>query len=283
MQIDNEQKEEIKNILLSSGVYTFEYNRYEIYLNNKSTSRYITLIKSIRSYSAIEKEIENIPLTMDLLQDVYKIDVVARRILSEILKPIELRTRFHIALIAKKLQNIINDELFFDFQFDSSNKSSFVKSSRILKTRFFIKNSLLAISKKVETSDIKTIMEETSLGQVTAIISQMSNECLIKLLGNDNLLVSNANEIFENIKHLRNHIAHHSILFNFKGINTGKRLESNPKFLEYSEILGSIDKLSAYTNYSTDFKNKLLNYKNNLINKQEEKKEHYEFIFAMIF
>ncbi len=203
---------------------------------------------------------------------IYKSDVIIRRMVLEVLKPIELEIQTHLIYLLEEkeisIQNVMNGEIFESL--DDIHKSLY--KNKINTITFVISKFNKYIKRGV--NQLSKIILKMTFGEIAALISILKNEYVSLLFENQNK--SKINEILDNVVHLRNHIAHHNILF------AVEKLRINNKNVEIKEVIKQLINL-ANGNYESELISKINTYRDNVIKKHYSEDEELKNIVINIF
>ena len=255
----------MENKLLKYGYNETISEDFFAFISMKHHSRFEPLIKWIR--------INGLPVNEFNITMLYKTDVVVRRMLSEILKPIELGIQAKLMTWIEE-NTITKEQLMGGKHYESLVELQEKVVANKIKTWSWMNNSMVKLNRDIGLKKPKNnnrvelyeIVSKFTFGQLSAIISLFPEE-LIKRIFN---FIGSKKEyclILEKIVELRNWIAHHSIIFNDKKFKI--------KWKEY-QLKDIIESLSIVTwgNYREELKGKVIFYRNNIINKYyKENKE----------
>ena len=243
MKINNAEINKIKEKFKEVGFNGKISDDFCYYLKKKHFSRYIDLIKWLR--------VNEISVNEVTLNQIYRIDVVIRRMISEILKPIELEVQAHISYylefnnIGKK--SIISGLIYENID-QFTNTSLYDKKIKTIK---FVNNAFI----KIDQKKIYKIICEFTFGQLSSFVSILKPTIISKIFSNkfskDKII-----KTMDSIVSLRNHIAHHNLIF------TTKKFLVNKFPFTFKEIIKSLS-LLVNGNYLEVLENKINKYQNN--------------------
>ncbi|CAM9128304.1 Abi family protein [Mycoplasma todarodis] len=210
------------------------------HLSNKHSSRYILIIEWLKS--------RNLSTSCEFVEQLYKADVVIRRQLSEILKPIEIQfgswIKYYFTFNNIGVKELLNKEPYeksADFSIYTHKKGS-------LK---FVQDKL----KGKESIPINDIIDRMMFGTLVGLICLLDKKH-IDIIFSDNEF-SMTKEEFTNILnemvYLRNYIAHNEILF------SNKKLFINERTISLKSIIISLDKITLGS-YSQKLEKYILKY-----------------------
>ena len=252
----------MENKLLKYGYNETISEDFFAFISMKHHSRFEPLIKWIR--------INGLPVNEFNITMLYKTDVVVRRMLSEILKPIELEIQAKLMTWIEE-NTVTKEEITGGKYYESLVKLRLKVVANKIKTWSWMNNSMDKINRDIRWNkpnnkvELYEIVSKFTFGQLSAIISLFPEE-LIKRIFN---FIGSKKEyclILEKIVELRNWIAHHSIIFNDKTF-TIKR-----KDYQLKEVIESLSVIT-WGNYREELKTKVVFYRNNIINKYYKENE----------
>ena len=264
MIIKDEKLAKIKKLLVENGLLDDLTEEFDYYLKTKSTSRFVYLLKWLR-----QNKIECNEWT---LSSIYKIDVVIRRMISEILKPIELKVKTHISFLLEE-ESISVKALKSGIAFENLSELSDSLFEKKINTTNFVIRTIGNLQKKFK-GNLDEIINELMFGQVSALVSLFKIDLIEKLFGS-----SEKTKIVDSLEYvvsLRNHIAHHNIIFSIKD------LYINNKKISIKNVIESLHFIAE-----GDFNRKLLDnierYRDNLMNKHHSDDEEKQQLLTDIF
>jgi len=266
MSLEIENKlDNIKKRLNDYGITDVEnLDNYSHWLLTKHFSRYVQLANFYKNLFRESDDSMEFKISFQKLSILYQIDVVIRRIISEILKPLELKLTSALSLILGNIKHLLS----WKYYEDINNSKDFYNT---LASRKFILDAVTWNRKKQLKKAPKTkvelwqIITRFTLGQTVALINLLSNKYRKDLFKIAKISPKAKASTFNDFVALRNHISHHNILLNIDGI------KSNKKNTSVSDLILSID-LIANNTYIDRFKKQLDTYKKNYINKHS--REH---------
>ena len=191
-----------------------------------------------------------------MLSSIYKIDIVIRRMISEILKPIELKVKTHISFLLEE-ESISIKSLKSGVAFENISELNNDIFEKKIKTTNFVIRTIKNLEYKFK-GNIDEIIKELMFEQVSALVSLFKIE-LIEKLFNSSEKIKIVNSL-EYVVKLRNHIAHHNIIFSTKDLYVNKKKISIKNIIEFLHFIAE-----------GDFNKKLLinieGYRDNVISK----------------
>ena len=267
----------MENKLKRYGYNELISEEFNTFISLKHHSRFEYLIKWLRANELAVNELN--------ISTLYKADVVVRRMLSEILKPIELSIQAKLMSWVEN-NNITVQDLTNGKHYECINCIPRKTVANKINTWSWMNGSIQKIRNKIAYSEkckknsipLSRIISDFTFGQLSAIISLFPQE-IIKDVFN---FIGDKKEYcltLEKIVELRNSIAHHSIIFNDKSFNI--------KSVKYSlkEVIESLS-MVTWGNYRETLKDKIISYRNNTINKyhsgNEENKNDVMALFDAI-
>lgn len=267
MNIENDKLIKIKDTLIQSGFVGDFSEDFDYFLKTKPTTRFINLIKWLRQ--------NNIECNEWTLSSIYKIDVVIRRMISEILKPIELKIKTHVSFLLEK-ENISINSLKSGAAFENIYQVHHSLFEKKINTTNFVIKTIKNLQRKFN-GDLDAIINELMFGQVVALISLFKIDLIEKLFNSiEKIKIINS---LEYVVNLRNHIAHHNIIFNIKTLHV------NNRNISIKEVINSLHFI-AEGDFKEELSSKIENYKNNWIRKylleDEAKKDLLTALFKSV-
>ena len=263
MKITDQQLSDIKQSLINAGMPNDISEAFNHFLSKKDTSRFIELILWLRK--------NRIAPTEFAVSSLYKLDVVVRRMFSEILKPIELEIQAHLVLLFKK-HKITYNKIFSGVIFENIYKINNTLFKKKISTTNFVLNTIGKLQRN--GMNLYDSIRELTFGQIIALISILKNEFVSELFENGDKAKNI--KTLQDITTIRNHIAHHKLLFTTKKIIVAK------KEIKFSQLLVSLSSV-ATGDYTSELINKIENYRGNWIRKHLSEKEHEQAILNSIF
>lgn len=232
------------------------------YLEEKHVSRYISIIGFMKKY--------NLPLNDEVMFILYKADVVIRRDLARILKPIEIRIRSQICYWLEEMQYSIEDYLSGSFlQKDVNGKNDSKKFMIKVFKKIYAEHNFL--------NEPWLIAEYLTFGQISLLLQLIDEKNSVKIFKNKKITMIEWIDLIGQIVKLRNQIAHHSIILSISNVD------------EKQSIKEFIIALSRVTrdDYIEKFENFILKYKESVSKKvglyKQVSEEDINLIFKTIF
>ncbi|TCG10276.1 Abi family protein, partial [Mycoplasma marinum] len=266
MKLTQEQYDREINMLKDNGLIINNECISNYHLSNKHCSRYLTLLKWMRG--------NKIKILCPLLEQLYKTDVVIRRELSEILKPIEIQisswVKYYFQFNDIGLDQI-NDGSIFE------NIEDFSIYTNKQKSKSFIQGKIKNVSKNNSTDDIFQIIDELSFGELIGLISLLNINHIKEIFPDREFKMDKMQliRILNEMVFLRNWIAHNNILF------TTRETKLYQEVLTLRDIVASLDKITL-GNYSKKLQENIIRYKERSLNRYEVKNKSSKEEFLLM-
>lgn len=255
--MDNQIKKlELYNLVIH------DIDHMKTYLEKKHTSRYIELIKFIRANGLVNND--------ELLNYLYRADVVIRREISEILKPIEIWIATKICYWLEENKFKIKDYycgIFFEDVSSVEVRDNRWYANKAITKQYTI-HTMMGINKNgAMDKEPWLIVNEMTFGQLSAFISLLPEESISDIFKGIELKKADWEMTIEDIVCLRNHIAHHSLLF------TNKKVYSYKRKVMINDLIDSLC-IIAKENYRERLQNSIIRYRDNMLKKHKSDFKH---------
>ncbi|TCG11962.1 Abi family protein [Mycoplasma todarodis] len=266
MKLTEEQyKQEIRK-MQNEGLIMKENCISNYHLSNKHSSRYISIIKWLKS--------RNLDTSCELVEQLYKADVVIRRQLSEILKPIEIQisswVKYYFTFNNIGIKELLTKEIYEDI--DDFSIYTYKENSLN-----FVQGKL----KRKKGAPLDSTIDEMTFGTLVGLICLMDPKRIELIFSDDEFAMTKKEltNILNEMVCLRNYISHNNVLF------SDKKLILNNKSLSLKTIIYSLDKITLGS-YSTKLRKYIINYQEysykKLSNKTSVDKLKFDAIFENI-
>lgn len=242
-----DEKELIKKIEYEGVKILDNFDSY--YLTSKHISRHIKLCRFMAS--------KGLEMNSEVLNRLYRIDIVCCQELLKVLIPIELKITTRLLYLMEFYNIDINDFWNNEIWSDGSGLTKREKKhwSGNLK---FAKEVITKVQNKWNHNNIIDLVESLTFGQTAALVMVLKNShAFFALEINDKKLISKINALVD----IRNHIAHLGMLF------TNEPIRISPhRSIRIGGIISDIDSL-ANGDFISDFKLNIDSYETRTVNK----------------
>lgn len=233
------------------GDYNIEHFRYNIKVRH--VDRYKQILAFAKKHS--------IPRTWDVIDTIYMADIVLRREISYVLKPLEIELMTRILYFLKRETS--NNNSLWDFDIYLNPSEFHGNKLKVIQNNFeFMKSSVNKIVQLIQCKEYEftKIFHEMSFSQLVTFSSLLKNEYKDFVFSTKNF--DDEIKSYKMVVSLRNHIAHHNLVFANKAIRHEKAHFKINEFLDNMTLVGRKNVrnhiIETMQNY---FTKKLIKYK----------------------